>query len=214
MIEILPLTTLRFFAAFYVFVFHIHIRYPLTKYKFLHKFLVEGAVGMSLFFILSGFVLYHRYHNFEFNRTQTKNYFIHRFSRIYPIYILLSFILFRWFTIDIDTTSFTTTLLSISRGSFTIFTGIFAMQAWIPQLFDYFSGYWSISVEVFLYTLFPFIVHFLNKSKTLTSLLIVGFIAYIFTIYFGLSLVLFYDEKAQIFFYTFPIFRVPEFIMV
>jgi len=59
--EILPLTGLRFVAAFYVFLFHIHIRWPLAGQPFLKNVLDQGAVGMSLFFVLSGFVLAYRY---------------------------------------------------------------------------------------------------------------------------------------------------------
>jgi hypothetical protein len=52
--EIFPLTGLRFVAAFYVFLFHIHIRWPISSHSFAKNVLDQGAIGMSLFFMLSG----------------------------------------------------------------------------------------------------------------------------------------------------------------
>ncbi len=78
--EILPLTSLRFFAALYVFIFHIHIRWSLICNKFLSNFFFEGGVGMSLFFILSGFILYYRYHKTDFTQAETKTYIIYLFN--------------------------------------------------------------------------------------------------------------------------------------
>ena len=51
--EVRPLTSLRFVAALYVFVFHIHIRWPVAG-GWMDGLLSSGAVGMSLFFMLSG----------------------------------------------------------------------------------------------------------------------------------------------------------------
>jgi peptidoglycan/LPS O-acetylase OafA/YrhL len=47
--EIFPLTGLRFVAAFYVFLFHIQIRWPLVGRGALENLLAQGAVGMSFF---------------------------------------------------------------------------------------------------------------------------------------------------------------------
>ena len=58
--EVRPLTSLRFVAAFYVFVFHIHIRWPVGM-GIADNLLSAGAIGMSLFFMLSGFILAHRH---------------------------------------------------------------------------------------------------------------------------------------------------------
>ena len=41
--EILPLTSFRFLAAFYVFLFHLEIREPLFSLTFLGDFMREGC---------------------------------------------------------------------------------------------------------------------------------------------------------------------------
>ena len=59
--EIRSLTGFRFIAALYVFLFHCHSRWPIVGKGWLSNFLSQGAVGMTMFFMLSGFILTHRY---------------------------------------------------------------------------------------------------------------------------------------------------------
>ena len=78
------LTGLRFLAAFYVFAFHIHIRYPLNLPEFFTNLLKFGAVGVTLFFVLSGFVLTVSYGQ----KTELDyHFYVRRFARIYPVYL-------------------------------------------------------------------------------------------------------------------------------
>ena len=51
------LTILRFFAAFWVFIFHLNMRIPLGLPAKLTSIISSGAVAMPVFFMLSGFVL-------------------------------------------------------------------------------------------------------------------------------------------------------------
>lgn len=107
--EILPLTGLRFVAAFYVFLFHIHIRWPLANDPFLNNILGQGAIGMSLFFMLSGFVLAYRYAD---GRTSLKDYLTNRFARIYPIYVAAALVTVPWIGISFGDGSWA----DLSRG--------------------------------------------------------------------------------------------------
>ena len=50
-------TILRFIAAFYVFIFHINMRVPVNFGELINKTISNGVIGMSIFFMLSGFVL-------------------------------------------------------------------------------------------------------------------------------------------------------------
>jgi len=45
--EILSLTGLRFVAAFYVFLFHIQIRWPIVDHWFAKNVLEHGALGIG-----------------------------------------------------------------------------------------------------------------------------------------------------------------------
>jgi len=125
--DIPALTGLRFVAALYVFLFHIHIRAPLTEQPFLASLLSQGAVGMTLFFMLSGFVLTHRYLDRDYSDGE---FLVARFSRIYPVYIV-SFILalpILYFQMDDLKYGF---LSAVMQVAVIVFTAVTMLQAWI-----------------------------------------------------------------------------------
>lgn len=138
------LTTTRFFAALSVVLYH-----GGHELGFLGLFpmLTSGPTAVNYFFVLSGFVLTLAYYRpdagFDFRK-----YLIARFSRIYPVYIL-SFVLTCVYYIDI-----------ISKiKSEKILANIFLYQAWIPRYALSFNiAAWSLSVEVFFYLAFPFLL--------------------------------------------------------
>ncbi|SDP34737.1 Peptidoglycan/LPS O-acetylase OafA/YrhL, contains acyltransferase and SGNH-hydrolase domains [Pseudomonas arsenicoxydans] len=208
--EILPLTGLRFFAALYVFLFHMHIRWPLSDNTYIKNILEQGAIGMSLFFILSGFVLAYRYSN---SNTTYRSYLINRFSRIYPIYAFTAIATLPWIGVDFGSGSAIDTTTALTKIALLFIANILVIQAWFPQMFSYWNdgASWSISVEVFCYFLLPFILPKLtnidNKRLFILSAACVAFSAMI-----GVSAALF-DDPANKVFYSIPIFRLPEFIV-
>lgn len=204
--EIKCLTSLRFVAAFYVFLFHFHIRWPLTPYEGLNKFLSHGAYGMTLFFVLSGFVLSYR---FKDGITDTKNYLFDRFTRIYPAYVLAAISTIPWLIITMHSHG-----VSPEKYALIILANIFLLQAWVPVFFLYWNngGSWSISVEAFFYIMFPFVI---NKIKSLKNrdLMCLLFIFYVFTSYPGIAATIFKPTQPFTVFYAIPIYRVSEFII-
>ena len=207
--EIYSLTGLRFIAAFYVFLFHIHLRWPLTYNPYLKNIVGQGAIGMSLFFMLSGFVLAYRYTDLQ---TPWRDYLVNRFARIYPIYLVAAFVTIPWIAI-----SFSGNLFEISRelGKLTLLvvSNIFLIQAWFPQFFDFWNngGSWSISVEAFCYLMLPLLLPLLVKltGKIVILMLIVFWLLAAIP---GLSAELFGTKDFPIF-YAMPIFRLPEFLI-
>ncbi len=166
--EQLPgLTIFRFIAAFYVFIFHCNLRFPASDINQQILAIVKnGAIGMSFFFILSGFVLVYAHKN-----GLGDNYFKKRFLRIYPAYILMGLITIP-FLFDFNY------LKTISvLGLFLTMT-----QSWYPPSFPIwnFGGSWSVSTEFFFYMCFPVLLplikrypfHSLFFSYTLASCII------------------------------------------
>jgi acyltransferase-like protein len=83
------LTGLRFFAAIEVVVFHeraLFAHFP----AFLRNAISNGDVAVSLFFILSGFVLAYNYIRPQEKslRVENREFWLARFARIYPGYFL------------------------------------------------------------------------------------------------------------------------------
>jgi peptidoglycan/LPS O-acetylase OafA/YrhL len=207
--ELLALTGLRFVAAFYVFIFHIHINWPLTKIEFLKNVLEQGAVGMSLFFILSGFILAHRYSG---EAIHLREYFTNRFARIYPIYLVAALVTLPWIGISLGGQSVYDYVKFLAQGTILVVSNIFILQAWFPQFFGFWNngGSWSISVEAFCYLIFPFVVPaLLRLSKKKLLLATFGF--YVLAVLPGLVGTLFPGGSFAVY-YAMPIFRAPEFL--
>lgn len=208
--EILALTGLRFVAAFYVFVFHIHIRWPVTHARLLDRFLGQGAIGMSLFFILSGFVLSYRYAN---GKTPVRAYLVNRFARIYPVYIAAAVLTLPWIGLSLGDGSLAATGKALAQGVLLVVANLFLIQAWFPQFFDYWNdgGSWSISVEAFCYVLLPFLLSALQRYSPQRRLKI-ALLCYVLAVMPGLVGFIFPDAPRSVY-YSMPIFRLPEFLL-
>ena len=208
--EILSLTGLRFIAALYVFIFHIHIRWPIANHGFVKKFLDQGAVGMSIFFMLSGFVLAYRYAD---GRCSLKDYLINRFARIYPIYVVAAVVTLPWLGINMGSSSATDVTKGIAQIVLIVFANIFLVQAWFIQFFSYWNngGSWSISVEAFCYVMLPFLLPKLS-GLSIREIWKVAFVCWILAVFPGLSAALF-DSASNNVYYSMPIFRLPEFLI-
>ncbi|NIF82312.1 acyltransferase [Comamonas sp. Tr-654] len=204
--EIFTLTGVRFLAAFSILVFHIDMRWPLSSNVYLKNIISQGAVGMTLFFMLSGFILAYNYAD---NSINFKKYIVNRFSRIYPVYILLSIISIPWIGINFTDASFKNLFQIITLN----FINLFALQAWFPNLFNYwtFGGTWSISVEIFLYVMFPLLVN-LAKNFTKKHIALGVVLLCIISALPGLTTYLFSPPQFGVF-YAMPIFRLSEFII-
>lgn len=207
--EVLSLTGLRFVAAFYVFLFHIHIRWPLTQIPLFKGLLDAGAVGMSVFFMLSGFLLFLGYHDIK---GRVRDYLVNRLARIYPIYFLAGLVTLPWLNIPLGE-SITENFMGLARMAFIFVANLFLIQAWFPPLFSYWndSGSWSISVEAFCYLLLPLMMPFLAKLSR-AGLIRVLLLCYLFSVMVGLASSLYPGYGLPVF-YAMPIFRLPEFII-
>lgn len=188
------LTSFRFITAFMVFLFHckIHLGWNLGI-SLLDKFVKNGATFMTGFFVLSGFIMTHVYQNIDFSKRSNIFYFyLKRFAKIYPTYAVVTMVYFLLFPVGIN---------PFLR---TVVNDLFLVQAFFPTMFGigYNGGTWSLTVEMFLYLLFPFFIIVSEKSpKILIFAIILGFITS-FNIYI---------EKED-YIYANPIFRISDFI--
>lgn len=90
---------------------------------------------------------------------------------------------------------------------------LFLIQAWFPPTFSHWNngGSWSISVEMFFYSLFPLLRDKLLLLQKRGIVLIMAFL-YVLILVIGLSILVYGDSGAGIA-YSMPIFRLPEFIL-
>lgn len=162
------LTGLRYVAAFFVFLHHFTPKsLPLPLYNFFQEF----HIGVTIFFVLSGFLICYRYqNNIELKPAWIKNYFLNRVARIYPMYFLITLL-----PILIYHEGFTVFILNITflRGFFKdfIFTGVW-------------QG-WSLTVEECFYTIAPFIFLVSRKINMWFSCSAIIFIGFALTAFFN-----------------------------
>ncbi len=197
--KIFTLDILRILAAFVVFIFHLTLHCGLKfQSDILNNLFTNGAVFMVLFFMLSGFLLYYRYQDKNLiNPEQLSNFFINRFIRIYPVYLL--FIFTTYFT---DKSPLITKIVLLPNE-------LLMMQSVYSSTNDYLnnSGTWFISTIFILYIFYPYIQHLLKNNKINIIYIIITLI--FFSVYPSIILAYFNENITTI--YSNPIFRIPEF---
>lgn len=156
------LTGLRFVAAFQVLAYH---ALPIAAAPGWVRALVgSGYVGVSLFFVLSGFVLTYTYHDALLDGSATRrDFLVARVARLYPVYLLALAAaippLF-WFLERkhaIPNPAWLVRILSLNAG---------LLQAWNPRMACVVNcPAWSLSVEAFFYVAFLVLLPVMARWK-------------------------------------------------
>ncbi len=161
------LTFTRFLAAISIVVFHYGGNIFPFNIKFIHLLFKQANMGVSYFFILSGFVMVIAYKDKV--KIEYGDYIKRRFARIYPVYGLAILILLAyWLALKkpID-----------YKG---LFLNLTLLQSWIPGYALSFNGTgWSLAVEMFFYFTFPFLFNYIYRRYTLKKLVIPIFLIFI-----------------------------------
>lgn len=155
------LTGIRAIAATMVFLYH-HRKYWYHQLpEVMSRFFNEFHTGVSLFFVLSGFLIAYTYEDKPMNdhRSYTR-YLLIRLARIFPIYLLLLSVKY------IDQGFPNTTITFLTYTLWHGFSDRYNLHG-IPQA-------WSLTVEFSFYTLAPLIYYLSKKSivKTVGFLLL------------------------------------------
>lgn len=166
LVELPALTGLRFCAAFFVLVGHANpALFKLSPEPWWLPRPILDAVtplGMSLFFVLSGFVIHYNYADLLASPTSRNlaKFLIARFARLYPLYLLIVIadVGLGWKAIDFPAFYYYLTMT----------------QSWIFGLFEgrtlighlrFSAVTWSISTEWFFYCSYPFLLWALGSSS-------------------------------------------------
>lgn len=100
------LTGVRAMAAYLVFISHFAYIFDESFPHIVQRFLGEFHIGVSIFFVLSGFLITFRYYqNFDgLSKPWFMQYLKNRVARIYPMYFLLTVAAFIYYFITKDET--------------------------------------------------------------------------------------------------------------
>lgn len=200
--KISQITFTRFLAAMAIVISHFNKDLFLYKIDYISKIFLNANVGVSYFFILSGFIMIVAYHKKD--KIAYFDYYKNRFARIYPLYVvgLLLYLITRFSN------------FSIYKG----FLYLFGLQSWIPgeAMILNFPG-WSISVEFLFYLLFPLLYNYLY-SKGNKSIWVITAIIWIITqvfcnLYSGSSYYKGPHTESHELLYYFPLMHINEFLV-
>lgn len=201
-----PLTSLRFVFALMIFLYHLGGLFYGYNQEFLSEMPAKylsfknGYLGVSFFFILSGFILAFNYKDKLLTKTISyKKFILARIFRIYPLHFITFLYVF---------------VLTIFGGFFNfkfwieVITNLFLIQSFVPSkdIFLAFNGVsWSISNEMFFYLMFPVLILVVSKNKKVFKIVTITLFI-IMLIIGGL-----FDEHW--FYYINPLFRIFDFII-
>lgn len=165
------LTFTRFLAAISIVVFHFGTKlFPFNLKA--TAFLFEHAnIGVSYFFILSGFVMIVAYGNKE--KVDYVSYIRKRFARLYPVYLLAILLYLLYILVKHNKSP------NDYKG---LFLNITLLQSWVPgQALSFNSPGWSLSVELFFYVCFPFLYNFFYKRTGFIKAAIIVLLIFVFS---------------------------------
>jgi peptidoglycan/LPS O-acetylase OafA/YrhL len=207
------LTSIRFFAALYVAIFHwaklqAHRGWPAPA----RNAALVGYIGVPMFFVLSGFILSYNYAPDEGRRhVDKRGFWVARLARIYPVYLFGLVVVLPFFLMDLSKVG----ALDVAHVGLIGGTATTLTQAWSPATACKWNcPGWTLSVEAFFYALFPFLLApllLLPVRKLLAVATASWFVALLGPTYVALGL----PAHGALDFYvsTTPLARLPEFVI-
>jgi peptidoglycan/LPS O-acetylase OafA/YrhL len=169
------LTGVRALAAYLVFISHYEYVFDENFPHAVQRFFQEFHIGVTIFFVLSGFLIAFRYYdNFHFTRNWFRQYLKNRVARIYPMYFLLTVAAFiaNYFKPMIEVTGGYNHPLILLLMNITFVRGFFN-----DLKFTGISQGWSLTVEECFYFSAPLIFLIAQRYKKfcIQPVLITGF---------------------------------------
>ena len=117
---------------------------------------MAGYAGVTLFFVLSGFVLVYTYGPVEHARIPARRFLIARVARLYPMYLAALVIALSEFIRRMHPGVRGVELIGPFAAVLTSVTAPLMIQAWIPRVACAWNcPGWSLSAETFFYLAFP-----------------------------------------------------------
>src|ERR1700722_810770 len=141
------LTGIRTLLALAIILFH----FTPPHLGILFPFVDNAYVFVGVFFLISGYVLTYNYADRAATLVK-REFWLARFSRLYPVYLLVLVLSFRMLQNEWQARSH----LEFWQG---IILTPFVLQGWSPSVATFWNTVaWTLSCEVVLYAAFPFLI--------------------------------------------------------
>jgi|RhiMethySRZTD1v2_1073278.scaffolds.fasta_scaffold34722_3 peptidoglycan/LPS O-acetylase OafA/YrhL len=208
------LTSLRFWAAAVVVLNHLDAAKIAYLPEVVKGWCQSGYEAVSFFFVLSGFILTYVYSSPRDDGTMNvsaRRFRIARFARIGPAYYLGLILMLPAFIYGFVVAG----MISLDRFVLATATVPTLLQAWFPPAsFSWNGPAWSLSVELFFYALFPYLLCRTNRlsRRDLVTLAFATVVASAAIRLQARPLVPINSTDWQFFFAYFPLFHLPSFL--
>ena len=176
---------LRGIAVSLVVTYHFFVILGLNNssyFKYIHSF---GLLGVSLFFIISGYLIY-RSAAFSFDKYGTKSglkhYIYHRVFRILPAYYFNLMVVLMLATFVINSEYFHSGSFLRQIFAHLTFSSYFIYQ---DSGFGINGAYWTLNIEMLWYIIVPLLVIFIKNKYTF---LLIGILSFLYLILLDLGL--------------------------
>ena len=162
--QIPQLTFTRFIAALAIVILHFGLFNWPFETEPINQLAYKFTVSVGYFFLLSGFILVIASEKNDPEKKNTmlnlKTFWIKRAARILPLY-LLSLTIYFFFHFDYNPD------IPLKWQIQSYIYSLFFLQTWnYPMATDVNFPAWSLSVEAFLYFLFPWLYYLLSRFQT------------------------------------------------
>lgn len=200
------LTSLRFFAALIVVLYHFGLYLP----PFAGFGLVSslGYTGVTFFFVLSGFVLTWSYRDGD----RALEFYGRRFARVWPLHAACTLAIVAIFF-----------LIGTEQSAVKLSAVTLLLQSWLPPgeyHYAYNGPSWTLSCEMFFYLAFPMLIVFVRRisfSWMAPFLVVLSTIVVIATLaiapLLAPTLGVSGEELYGYTLYVFPAYRIIEFVL-
>lgn len=177
--HIKPLTALRFFAAFWVVLFHY---WPKLDVGFTPAIAAKGYLGVEAFFVLSGFILCHVYlSGFGEGRFRYGDFLWNRLARVYPLHLAT--------LVGVGAMAFAGAMAGLNVDPNILSwkalpANLLLVHAWgFAPVAGWNHASWSISAEWFAYLTFPAFAFAAWKLRTRPVAAVLGALTFIALLY-------------------------------
>ena len=147
----------------------------------LSKVTAFGALGVDLFFILSGFLITGILCDMRKDSSYFRNFYMRRTLRIFPLYYGVLFVTLIIVPIFVKNNPEVDTLVQHQQWLWLYGANIFVAIKGSFDSLPYFSHFWSLAVEEHFYLVWPLVIYFTSRNrktaKTIAAAIVVGALA-------------------------------------
>jgi peptidoglycan/LPS O-acetylase OafA/YrhL len=199
------ITSLRFFLAFLVLIYHVRLFFNNRGLNYFNEtpFFNKGTEAVYVFFSLSGFLIIRLLYleKETTNTVQLRKFFKRRILRIFPLYYLVLTIGFVYYRIILPKFGYP------DQSNYDFLEALFLSITFFPNiLFTYCPGgiieiLWSIGIEEQFYLVIAPLILWIPQKKIAPTLLI--FTICYFALFFNINLIFLKNYQMLFFYFSF-----------